>query len=128
VSNYLTSVLRTVVPALWGSALAWLVAAGILDQAGALAAAPFASAVLVPVAIGAYYALARLVERQPWAPAWLAALLLGAPAAPDYRAGPPSGVGAALAADILSRLFTENRPPTADEAQDLHLLAGGGAR
>jgi hypothetical protein len=126
VNNYVTSVLRTVVPALWGSALAWLVAAGILDQGGALAAAPFAAAVLVPVAIGGYYALARLVERQPWAPAWLAALLLGAPAAPDYRAG--AGAGAALAADILSALFTENRPPTADEAQHLHLLAGGGAR
>jgi hypothetical protein len=124
VSNYVVSVLRTVVPALWGSALAWLVAAGILDQGGALAAAPFAAAVLVPVAIGGYYALARLVERQPWAPAWLAALLLGAPAAPDYRAGD----GAALAADILSQLLTEHRPPTAVEAQDLHLLAGGGAR
>lgn len=86
-NNYLTSLARTVVPAVWGTALAWLVTADVLDTATAAGAAPFAELVLVPVVIGGYYALARLAEAQPWVPGWVSALLLGWPTAPSYLAG-----------------------------------------
>lgn len=83
-NSYLTSMLRTYVPLAWGAALAWLVTVGVLDPGGALDAAPFGPAVLVPITTGAYYALVRLLESAPWWPRWLSALLLGAPAAPNY--------------------------------------------
>lgn len=85
-NSYLTSMLRTYVPLAWGAALAWLVTVGVLDPGGALDAAPFGPAVLVPITTGAYYALVRLLESAPWWPRWLSALLLGAPAAPNYPA------------------------------------------
>lgn len=88
-SPYVTSLLRTLVPSAWGTALAWLVSAGVLDAAGALGAAPFGPSVLVPITIGAYYALVRLLERQPWWPRWLSAVLLGGPSAPSYGAPAP---------------------------------------
>lgn len=86
-TDYLKSLARTVVPAGWGTALAWLVAVGVLDADQSAAAAPFAELVLVPVVIGGYYAGVRLLERQTWAPRWAVGLLLGWPAAPAYPDG-----------------------------------------
>jgi hypothetical protein len=87
VNNAITAYLRTIVPALWGTALAWLVDVQVLDAGQALDAAPFGPLFLVPVTIGAYYALVRAAEVSGWLPGWLAALLLGAPVAPDYTTG-----------------------------------------
>lgn len=86
---YLTSVIRTIVPAAWGTALAWLVSVGILDQAAAAGPGAAAGGFLVTVAIGLYYLLARLVE--PHLPPFLAAILLGSPAAPTYQGTVPVG-------------------------------------
>lgn len=83
-SDYMTSVIRTAVPAVWGTGLAWLVSVGILDQAAADGPGAAAGGFLVLAAIGVYYALVRLVE--PKLPPFLAVLLLGAAKAPVYAA------------------------------------------
>lgn len=83
--DYLTSVIRTAVPALWGTGLAWLVSVGVLDQAVADGPGAAAGGFLVTVAIGGFYALVRFLE--PYLPVWLAALLMGSPAAPAYQRG-----------------------------------------
>lgn len=80
--DYLTSVIRTVVPTLWGTALAWLVSIGILDQAAADGPGVAVGGFLVTICVGAFYALARWLE--PYLPTFLAALLMGSPKAPDY--------------------------------------------
>lgn len=87
--DYLTSVIRTLVPAAWGTALAWLVSVGVLDQAAADGPGAAAGGFLVTVAIGVFYALARLAE--PHLPPFLAGLLLGSPAAPQYLGRVPVG-------------------------------------
>lgn len=81
--DYLTSVIRTGVPALWGTALAWLVSVGVLDQAAADGPGASAGGFLVTLCIGVFYALARWLE--PHLPTFLAAILMGSPAAPRYR-------------------------------------------
>jgi hypothetical protein len=81
-TDYITSLLRTAVPSLWGTALAWLVAHNVLDQVTADGAVPVASGLLVPLGIGVYYAVLRMIE--PYLPTWLVALLLGSSRIPDY--------------------------------------------
>lgn len=80
--DYITSVIRTVVPSLWGTALAWLVSVNVLDQATAAGPGAAVGGFLVTICIGGFYLLARAVE--PYLPTWLAALLMGSPAAPQY--------------------------------------------
>lgn len=82
-STYVTSVARTLVPSLWGAAISWAVYAGLLPPALQDQAQAFAS-VLVGLIIALYYALVRLLEAQAWWPAWLSAVLLGAPVVPSY--------------------------------------------
>lgn len=102
-SAYLTSVARTVIPTAWGALISWAVYAGILDPALQAQAQAFAG-VLVAVVISVYYVLVRLAEAQAWWPAWLSAVLLGAPTVPVYRSqdapevldggsGRPTGLG-----------------------------------
>ncbi len=81
-SDYLTSVIRTVVPTLWGTALAWLVSFGVLDQATADGPGAQVGVFLVAVCIGGFYAAARALE--PHVPVVFRALLFGAPKAPAY--------------------------------------------
>lgn len=83
-SAYLTSVARTVIPSAWGAAISWAVYAGFLPSDLQVTAENFA-AVLVAVVVSLYYALVRLAEAQSWWPAWLSAVLLGAPTVPVYR-------------------------------------------
>ncbi|MCO7195634.1 hypothetical protein [Pseudonocardia sp. McavD-2-B] len=83
-SNYFTSVIRTVIPTAWGTALAWLVSVGILDQAVADGPGEAVGGFLVPLAIGLYYLAARWIDAQPWAAPWLSRLLLGAASQPAY--------------------------------------------
>lgn len=86
----LTSVLRTVVPALWGAIIGWVLT--ILPVLEPLreqlleygsAAVPFIAALL----IGAWYALWRKLE--PRLPDWLTTILLGSAKTPVY---PPAKV------------------------------------
>jgi len=83
----LTAILRTVVPALWGSVIAWLI--GVLPIL-----APFQSdltglsdvilPVLTAVIIGGWYALWRWLE--PKLPNWLTRAVLGSAKTPVYIA------------------------------------------
>lgn len=89
-SAYVISVARTVVPTAWGALISWAIYAGILPPELQALAQEFA-AILVAVIIGAYYALVRLAEAQVWWPAWLSAVLIGAPSQPVYKpVGDPS--------------------------------------
>lgn len=83
-SAYLTSVARTVIPSAWGALISWAVFAGLLTPDLQAQAESFAT-VLVGLAIALYYALVRLAEAQPWWPAWLSVVLLGASTVPVYR-------------------------------------------
>lgn len=87
-SDYLTSVLRTTVPALWGTVVAWLISAQLLPAELAEQAEGF-GIVLATVAIAAYYATARWIEQQDWSPAWLSRILLGSGTAPAYTGRGP---------------------------------------
>lgn len=83
-SDYVTSVIRTLVPAAWGALVALLVARGLppelAQQAGEFAVP------LTGLAIACWYAVARWLE--PRVPNWVAGLLLGSARPPAY--GGPS--------------------------------------
>lgn len=83
-SDFVTSWLRTAVPALWGSVIAWAVGANLLPAELVEQAEGFA-VVLVAVVVALYYAAARWVEAQPWAPGWVSRLLLGSKEPPTYQ-------------------------------------------
>ena len=81
----LTSILRTVVPLLWGSFIGWLL--GLIPALEPLRetllgygdfAVPFIGALIT----GAWYALWRWLE--PRLPDWLTRILLGSAKAPTY--------------------------------------------
>ncbi|MDO5866044.1 MULTISPECIES: hypothetical protein [Paenarthrobacter] len=82
----LTSILRTVVPALWGSLIGWLLSvAPVLEPLRELLLSQ--ADVLVPilgaVIIAAWYALWRWLE--PLLPAWLVRAVLGSAKTPAYE-------------------------------------------
>lgn len=82
----LTSILRTLVPALWGSAIAWLltivpVLAPLREQL--LTYGDLAVPIISALIIGAWYALWRWLE--PRLPDWLTRVLLGSAKAPTYQ-------------------------------------------
>jgi len=82
----LTAILRTVVPALWGSVIAWLV--GVLPilaplQDDLLGLADVALPVITAVIIGAWYAFWRWLE--PRLPDWLTRAVLGSAKTPVYE-------------------------------------------
>ena len=81
----LTSILRTIVPALWGSAIGWLLSiAPVLEplREQLLAYADWLTPIIGAIIIGAWYALWRRVE--PLLPDWLTRILLGSAQAPVY--------------------------------------------
>lgn len=83
----LTSILRTVVPALWGSLIAWLIGAlPILAplQSDLTGLADVLLPVLTAVIIAAWYAFWRWLE--PRLPDWLTRAVLGSAKAPVYPA------------------------------------------
>lgn len=82
-SDRLVAWVRTVVPTLWSAVVAWLVSLG-LPPAITEAIAGLGDVLVVPVVLGAVYALLRWLE--PRLPAWLAVLLLGSPRTPVYVA------------------------------------------
>ena len=78
-SNYVTSVIRTVVPVVVGAVIAVLAKKGInVDEAEV-------SSWLIPTVISAYYSVARLAEIRFPRLGWL----LGVPKAPGYAPGSP---------------------------------------
>lgn len=82
----LTSILRTVVPYLWGLAVTWLITvvpvlAPLRDQL--LHLAVIALPVIAAVISAAWYALWRWFE--PRLPAWLTRAVLGSAQAPVYQ-------------------------------------------
>lgn len=86
----LTAILRTVVPALWGSVIAWLI--GVLpilapfsDDLRGLA--DVALPVITAVIIGAWYAFWRWLE--PKLPDWLTRAVLGSAHTPTYATDAP---------------------------------------
>jgi hypothetical protein len=83
VSDIVVSIIRTVVPVAWGSALTWVATqlpflADALNQAGATGL----GAVLVATLTTLWYSLMRSVER--YLPAWLTVLVLGSNRPPIY--------------------------------------------
>ncbi len=89
VNTLVISVLRTVVPALWGSLFGFLVlqVPGLEQVKNEFAA--FGEVVTV-VLIGLWYFLARKAE--PYLPTWLRALAMGFPASPAVYAPKPADV------------------------------------
>jgi len=84
----LTAILRTVVPALWGSVIAWLI--GVLPilapfQTDLAGLSSVILPVLTAVIIGGWYALCRWLE--PKLPCWLTRAVLGSAKTPVYLAG-----------------------------------------
>jgi hypothetical protein len=89
VSDYAVSVIRTVVPLLWGMLIAYVVTlvpsvAHVIDPASVVGYGPALAAVLA----AAWYALMRKIE--PHLPAWLTVIVLGSNKAPTYV--PPGNV------------------------------------
>lgn len=80
---FLIATLRTLVPSLWGTLLAWAVAQG-LPQTFADQAAPFAEGALIPLCIALYYVAVHWLEGRAWVPRALVVLLLGSSQAPSY--------------------------------------------
>lgn len=81
----LTSILRTVVPALWGSLVAWLIGVvPVLEplQAHLLGLSDVILPVITAVIIGAWYAFWRWLE--PRLPDWLTRAVLGSAKTPVY--------------------------------------------
>ncbi|VXB24402.1 conserved hypothetical protein [Arthrobacter sp. 9V] len=83
----LTSLLRTVVPALWGSLIGWTI--GLLPvlephRVALLEYGTPLSAVVAAVLIGAWYAFWRWLE--PRLPDWLTRAVLGSARTPNYGA------------------------------------------
>lgn len=81
----LTAILRTIVPALWGSFIAWLI--GVLPllalvEAQLLGLADMLLPVVTAVIIGAWYAFWRWLE--PRLPDWLTRAVLGSAKTPTY--------------------------------------------
>lgn len=85
----LTSILRTIVPALWGSFIGWALALiPVLEplRAQLLAYGDLAAPIIGTVIIGAWYALWRKLE--PRLPDWLTRAVLGSAKAPTYQPAP----------------------------------------
>jgi len=98
-SDRVVALLRTAIPALWGTVVAWALArlAGVLptdlaDTLGSALQSEAAVAFVVLAAITAWYALWRWAE--PHVPAWLVRLALGSARTPVYAPQTPDGAHA----------------------------------
>lgn len=81
-----TSIIRTIVPAAWGSGLAWVATQipalePVLNESGMTGL----GAVLAATLIGLWHAFFRSIESK--IPAWLTVLVLGSNKAPTYVEG-----------------------------------------
>jgi len=81
----LTAILRTIVPALWGSFIAWLIGVAPLlapFESDLKGLAQVALPVITALIIGAWYALWRWL--QPRLPDWVVRAVLGSSKTPVY--------------------------------------------
>lgn len=83
VSDYVLSVIRTVVPVLWGTLITYLITlvpavAHVVDPANVVGLGPAVAGLLA----AAWYALMRKIE--PSLPAWLTVIVLGSNSQPTY--------------------------------------------
>jgi hypothetical protein len=85
VSDFVTSWLRTVVPALWASLASWLIAHSLLPAG--LDLGGVANVLLVPVVLAVWHGVWRRLE--PVLPPWLARLSLGSARTPSYTPAAP---------------------------------------
>ena len=81
-TNKVTSLLRTVVPAWWASVVAWLVGLGLPEDAakwlnGAV------DVIILPAVLAVVYAAIRWIE--PRLPVWLRRALAGSTRTPSYE-------------------------------------------
>ena len=88
-SDYVTSVIRTAVPVLWGALITYLITlvpavAHVVDPSNVVGLGPAVAAVLG----AAWYALMRKVE--PKLPTWLTVIVLGSNNQPTYVAPTPA--------------------------------------
>lgn len=74
--------LRTVVPAVWSSLVAWLVSIGAPDVVASALNDAF-EPVVFPLVLAGVYALIRAVE--PHMPVWLTRVLAGSSVPPAYK-------------------------------------------
>jgi hypothetical protein len=90
VTGYLVSWIRTVVPSLWGTVIGFAISLGVIPTGMVGEARDIGTAVLVPICISAFYAVARWLETRTWAPRKLVQALLGSANPPQYRASAPA--------------------------------------
>lgn len=81
-NDQLTAWLRTTIPTAWSALIAYLVTLGAPDWL-TRPLGDAADVLVVPVVLGAVYALLRWAE--PRMPAWLTRLLIGSTTRPNYR-------------------------------------------
>lgn len=112
-----TAWLRTTVPALWGSLVAWLLGVVVLPDAvaEALTSEAVVAAVLA-LAIGAWYALWRWLE--PRLPAWVVRLVLGSARSPRYVEHDPPLTAAQLEAARASSIAWHDVELEQDRARE----------
>ena len=90
VAGYLVSWIRTAVPSLWGAVIGFVISLGVLPSDLVGSARDVGTAVLVPICISAFYAVARWLETRNWMPRKLIVALLGSANAPRYQPGQPA--------------------------------------
>ena len=115
----LTSILRTVVPALWGSLIAWLIGVAPLlapPAAHLLGVADIILPIITAVIIGAWYTFWRWLE--PHLPGWLTRAVLGSAKTPMYPA--PDVAGSQLASVNTPPLTRSNDPADNQTRPTLH--------
>ncbi|HEY4459254.1 MAG TPA: hypothetical protein VGN81_33385 [Pseudonocardiaceae bacterium] len=94
VAGYLVSWIRTAVPSLWGAVIGFAISLGVLPSDLVGSARDVGTAVLVPICISAFYALARWLETRKWMPRKLIVALLGSASAPRYQPSEPASATA----------------------------------
>ena len=90
--DYLCSIIRTGVPALWAMLLTWLVGKNLLSAelaAEVKGLGETLAALVSAIAVSLYYAVVRFLEERGL-PKWLVRLLLGSDKAPAYHDRPKS--------------------------------------
>ena len=101
VTGYLVSWIRTAVPSVWGAVIGFVISLGVLPTDLVGSARDIGTAVLVPICISAFYAVARWLETRKWMPRKLIVALLGSANAPRYQPA-PSAVTSTEAAPVAA--------------------------
>lgn len=114
ISDRAVSYLRTVVPVLWGSAVAWLLTVVVLPtEVTDLLTSDLAITAITALVVGAWYIAWRWAE--PHIPDWLTRLVLGSAQTPTYTGRHSASTEYAPP--------TSGTPPSATDVDDaMHLV------